>query len=145
VNPSQQVGRVLDELNSSVWAFAALPAALEAGLLELLAEPQGLGAISAQLGLDLSLAEGMLDVLVALGLVRRDGQVVVAVPELAPLLAPDAREVLLAQLRSEAFDLAHVAQVFIPNGSVAALGCRGDDAQFDQVPELLGGHPGAVS
>jgi IclR helix-turn-helix domain len=113
VNPSQQVGRVLDELSSSVWAFAALTAALEGGLLELLAEPQGLGAISAQLGLDLSLAEGMLDVLVALGLVRRDGQAVVAVPALAPLLAPDAREVLLARLRSEAFDLAHVAQVCI--------------------------------
>jgi len=37
---------------------------------------------------------------VALGLVRRNGQVVVAAPGLASLLAPDAKEVLLAQLRS---------------------------------------------
>ena len=96
----QEARRVLDKLSSSVWAFASLTAALEAGLVELLAQPQELGAISAQVGLDRSLAEGMLDVLVALGLVHRDGQLFVAVPGLAPLLAPDAREVVLAQLRS---------------------------------------------
>jgi precorrin-6B methylase 2 len=100
VDPSQQVQRVLDELSSSVWTFAALTTALEAGLLELLAEPQELEATSVHSGLDPSLAEGILDVLVALGLVRRNGQVVVAAPGLAPLLAPDAKEVLLAQLRS---------------------------------------------
>jgi len=100
VDQSQEARRVLDELSSSVWAFVTLTAALEAGLVELLAQPQELGAISAQVGLDPSLAEGMLDVLVALGLVRRDGQVVVAAPGLEPLLAPDAKEVLLAQLRS---------------------------------------------
>jgi predicted O-methyltransferase YrrM len=100
VDPGQEARRVIDELSSSVWAFAALTAALEAGLLELLAEPQQLGATSARSGLDPSLAEGILDVLMALGFVRRDGQVVVAGPGLAPLLGSEAKEVLVAQLRS---------------------------------------------
>src|SRR4029453_18820673 len=100
VDPGQEARRVIDELSSSVWAFAALTAALEAGLLELLAEPQQLGATRARSGLDPSLAEGILDVLVALGLAHRDGQVVVAGPGLAPLLGSEAKEVLLAQLRS---------------------------------------------
>jgi predicted O-methyltransferase YrrM len=100
VDPGQEARRVIDELSSSVWAFAALTAALEAGVLELLAEPQELGAVSGRSGLDPALAEGILDVLVALRLARRDGQVVVAVPGLAPLLGSEAKEVLLAQLRS---------------------------------------------
>jgi predicted O-methyltransferase YrrM len=99
MDPGQEARRVVDELSSSVWAFAALTAALEAGLLDLLAEPQQLGATSARSGLDPSLAEGILDVLVALRLAHRDGQVVVA-PGLAPLLGSEAKEVLLAQLRS---------------------------------------------
>jgi hypothetical protein len=100
VDPSQEARRTIDDLSQSVWAFATLTTALEAGLLEQLAEPQELESIGGRSGLDPSLAEGILDVLVALGLVRRDGQVFVAVPGLAPLLAPQAREVLLAQLRS---------------------------------------------
>lgn len=100
MDPSQEARRTIDDLSQSVWAFATLTTALEAGLLDQLAEPQDLGAISAHAGLDPSLVEGMVDVLVALGLVRRDGQVFVAVPGLAPLLAAGAKEVLLAQLRS---------------------------------------------
>lgn len=71
MDAGQQAGRVIDELSSSVWAFGTLTAALEAGLLEQLANPQELGAISARSGLDPSLVEGILDVVVALGLVRR--------------------------------------------------------------------------
>jgi precorrin-6B methylase 2 len=100
MDAGQQARQILDELSSSVWAFATLTAALEAGLLELLAEPQELGAISAHPGLDPSLTQAMLEVLVALGLVRRDGQVAVAAPGLGPLLGPEAKEVLVAQLRS---------------------------------------------
>jgi hypothetical protein len=74
VDPGQQARRVIDELSSSVWAFAALTAALQAGLLEFLAEPQQLGAVSGRSGLDPSLAGGILDVLVALGLVRLSNQ-----------------------------------------------------------------------
>jgi predicted O-methyltransferase YrrM len=96
----QQARRVIDELSSSVWAFATLTAALEAGLLEQLADPQELGATSARSGLDPSLTEGILDVVAALGLVRRDGQRFMAAPGLKPLLVSDAKEVLVAQLRS---------------------------------------------
>jgi predicted O-methyltransferase YrrM len=100
MDAGQQARQVIDELSSSVWAFATLTAALEAGLLELLAEPQELGAIGAHSGLDPSLTQAMLEVLVALGLVRRDRQVVVAAPGLGPQLGPEAKEVLVAQLRS---------------------------------------------
>jgi len=100
VDPTQEARRTIDDLSQSVWAFATLTTALEAGLLDQLAEPQELGSIGGHSGLDPSLAEGVLDVLVALGLAHRDGQVVVAVPGLATLLAPQAKEVLLAQLRS---------------------------------------------
>ena len=100
MDPSQEPRRTIDDLSRSVWAFATLTAALEAGLLEQLGEPQELAAISARSGLDPSLADGILDVLVALRLARRDGRVFVAAPGLRPLLGPDAKEVLLAQLRS---------------------------------------------
>jgi predicted O-methyltransferase YrrM len=100
VDPSQEARRTIDDLSRSVWAFATLTTALEAGLLDQLAEPQDLGVISARSGLDPSLVEGILDVLVALRLARRDGRVFVAAPGLRRLLAPDAKEVLLAQLRS---------------------------------------------
>jgi precorrin-6B methylase 2 len=100
MDAGQQVRRVIDELSSSAWAFATLTAALEAGLLEQLVDPQELGATSARSGLDPSLTEGILDVVVALGFVRRDGQLFAAAPGLTPLLASDAKEVLVAQLRS---------------------------------------------
>jgi predicted O-methyltransferase YrrM len=100
VDPSQEARRTIDDLSQSVWAFATLTTALEAGLLDQLAEPQELGTISAHSGLDPSLAEGILDVLVALGLAHRDEELFAAAPGLRPLLAPQAKEVLLAQLRS---------------------------------------------
>jgi predicted O-methyltransferase YrrM len=100
VDPSQEARRTIDDLSQSVWAFATLTTALEVGLLDQLAEPQELGTIGGHSGLDPSLVEGILDVLVALGLVRRDGQVIDAAPGLGPLLAAGAKEVLLAQLRS---------------------------------------------
>src|SRR4030095_7803940 len=92
VDPGQQARRVIDELSSSVWAFATLTAALEAGLLEQLADPRELGAISVRSGLDPSLTEGILDVVAALGLVRRDGQRFVAAPRLTPPLVSGAKE-----------------------------------------------------
>ena len=100
VDPNEGARRVIDDLSTSVWAFATVTAALEAGLLDRLAQPQPLGAISAHTGMDPSLVEPMLDVLVAVGLARRDGDVFVGAPGLLPLLAPDAKEVLLAEVRS---------------------------------------------
>ena len=100
MDPGQEAQRIIDDLSRSVWGFATLTAALEADLLELLAEPQEFGAISTRSRLDPSLVQAMLKVLVAVGLARRDGRRFVAVPGMAPLLAPDAKEVFLAQLRS---------------------------------------------
>lgn len=80
MDPSQEARRTIEDLSQSVWAFATLTTALEAGLLEQLAEPQELGDISAQSGLDPSLVEGMLDVLVALRFAHRDGQLFVSLP-----------------------------------------------------------------
>ena len=80
MDSSQETRRTIDDLSQSVWAFATLITALEAGLLGQLAEPQELGDTSAQWGLDPSLVEGILDVLVALRFAHRDGQLFVAAP-----------------------------------------------------------------
>ena len=80
MDPSQEARRTIEDLSQSVWAFATLTAALEAGLLEQLTEPRELGHTSVQSGLDPSLVEGMLDVLVALRCAHRDGQLFVAAP-----------------------------------------------------------------
>jgi 2-polyprenyl-3-methyl-5-hydroxy-6-metoxy-1,4-benzoquinol methylase len=88
------------ELSTSVWAFATLAAALEAGLLDLLTEPRGLADLSARTGVDVALVEGMLDVLVALGLVRREADVFASGPALLPWLHAPAKDDFVANLRT---------------------------------------------
>jgi len=92
--------QVINDLNSSVWAFSALACALETGLLEALGESGSLADLSHRSGIPTPLVEGMLDVLVALGLLQRDGDVYSGVPGLLPLLQAPFRDPLLADVRS---------------------------------------------
>lgn len=92
--------QVINDLNSSVWAFSALACALETGLLEALSEARSLADLSHQSGIPTPLVESMLDVLVALGLLQRDGDVYSGVPGLLPLLQAPFRDPLLADVRS---------------------------------------------
>ena len=74
--------QVINDLSLSVWAFSALACALETGLLEALSESRSLADLSHQSGIPTSLVEGMLDVLVASGLLQRDDNVYRAAPDL---------------------------------------------------------------
>jgi SAM-dependent methyltransferase len=92
--------QVINDLISSVGAFSALACALETGLLEALSESRSLADLSHQSGIPTSLVEGMLDVLVASGLLQRDDNVYRAPPDLLPLLQAPFRDPLLADVRS---------------------------------------------
>ena len=92
--------QVINNLISSVGAFSALACAFEAGLLDALGESRSLADLSHRSGIPTPLVEGMLDVLVALGLLQRDGDVYSGAPDLLPLLQAPFRDALLAEVRS---------------------------------------------
>ena len=92
--------QVINELSTSVWAFSALACALEAGLLEALSESRSLADLSHRSGIAAPLVEGVLDVLVSLGLLLRAGDVYSSTPDLLPLLQSPARDALLADIRT---------------------------------------------
>ena len=100
IHDRQSAQQSITSLSASVWAFSTLAAALEAGLLERLTEPRGLSELSQQPGLQPSLIEGMLDLLVALGLLQRNDDLYRSTPDLLPLLQAPSREYLLADLRT---------------------------------------------
>jgi len=92
--------QVINDLSSSVWAFSALACALEAGLLEALSESRSLTDLSHRSGIAAPLVEGMLDVLVSLGLLLRAGDVYSSTSDLLPLLQSPTRDGLLADIRT---------------------------------------------
>ena len=96
----EEVGRLVADLSASAWALAALDACLEAGLLESLTEPRSPADLSERTGVPAALVEALLDMLVALGLVRRAGDAFTAAPGLQPLLTPPARDYLLRDVRA---------------------------------------------
>lgn len=83
---SQEVQQVVGQLGASVWAFNALRAAQESGLLALLSEPRDLAWLAERTGIVPDLLATLLDVLAAVGLVVRDGDRFAAAPGLVPLL-----------------------------------------------------------
>jgi hypothetical protein len=72
---SEKVLYLVHDLATSTWALAALNAALESGLLDPLTEPRSIAYLCEHTGMHEWLAEGILDVTVALGLVQRNGDV----------------------------------------------------------------------
>src|SRR5712691_12131253 len=92
--------QVINDLSTSVWAFSALACALEAGLVEALSESRSLADLSHRSGIAAPLVEGVLDVLVSLGLLLRAGDVYSSTPDLLPLLQSPARDALLADIRT---------------------------------------------
>jgi precorrin-6B methylase 2 len=92
----------LRELSDSNWAFAAVSAAVETGLLPMLAVPQDLECAATGSNLPAGIAQRILDVLTALGwVVRRRGYWTAAKP-LLPLLNPAALSMWRADLRTNA-------------------------------------------
>ncbi len=68
------LGDVVGELSESAWALGALCAALDTGLAAALSEPATVPELAHSAGLSDELAERLLEVLEALGLVSRDGE-----------------------------------------------------------------------
>ena len=77
---SPEVWSLVNELSASTWAFSSLCAAVEMGLLAPLAQPCRLAALSEQAGVQPGIAEGILGVLLAIGLLRREDDVFMAEP-----------------------------------------------------------------
>lgn len=96
----QDVQQAVGQLGASVWAFSALRAAQESGLLALLNEPRDLAWLAEQMGASRDLVATLLDVLSAAGLVSRDGDRFAAAPGLLPLLTGPASEQFRENLRS---------------------------------------------
>jgi hypothetical protein len=94
------VRQVITDLSSSVWAFSALACALEGGLLEALSEARSLTDLGQRSGIPTCLVEGLLDVLVSLGLLLRAGDGYDSTPDLLPLFQAPARDALRADIRS---------------------------------------------
>jgi SAM-dependent methyltransferase len=89
----------LADLSAGVWGVAVVAACAELGMVEALGEPIGAEALAAGTGVSPRLAERLLDVLTALGLVERRGDLYVAARALADrspaLLAADGTATVL--------------------------------------------------
>jgi SAM-dependent methyltransferase len=89
----------LADLSAGVWGVAVVAACAELGMVEALGEPIGAEAVAGGTGVSPRLAERLLDVLTALGLVERRGDLYVATRALADrspaLLAADGTATLL--------------------------------------------------
>lgn len=102
--------RLLTELSLSVWALAALSCADDAGLLEGLTQPQTPDALARRTGVPTALVGALLDVLLALQLTRRDGDLVVAEPALRAALTGPGRTLLRAELCSHLLQSSQLAE-----------------------------------
>jgi SAM-dependent methyltransferase len=119
------------ELIASSWALVALAAALESGIAERMAGGAAIIALSGETGIPVALVERLADVLVALGLARRDRG------ELAPtaageeLLRPHAIGALRAEL-SGALLQGHDVFLRSADGDLTDAGWRHTDARILQ-------------
>jgi precorrin-6B methylase 2 len=90
----------MDDLAESTWAYAVLSASAESGLLGTLSTPRRVEDAAESAGLPVEIAARLLDVLVALGFVRRRGDAYECVDALQPMLTGNAIAPLLADLRT---------------------------------------------
>jgi 2-polyprenyl-3-methyl-5-hydroxy-6-metoxy-1,4-benzoquinol methylase len=103
VHTSRDVQRLVDGLIDSTWAFSALAAAMELGLLDALDPPSTAAEASAKTGISADAAKALLDLLVSLGLASRDDDRYLAAPGLSEFLGGSRSDDILAWLRSTHF------------------------------------------
>jgi SAM-dependent methyltransferase len=106
----RDVRQVVGELSISAWALSALGFALETGLVDEIRTPATPAALAGRRGIPARLAEAILDVLQAIGLVHREGQAFVADPGLVSCLEGPAREQLQAEIRSNQLQGLHLVE-----------------------------------
>ena len=98
----QRLQATVDGLTDSWWATVALASALDMGLIDALATPATGTDLSRRLGADDHLVLGILDVLVALGMVSRDGEKFTADDGIEPYLHGGPQRAALAESLSPA-------------------------------------------
>jgi precorrin-6B methylase 2 len=103
-----EVRQIVEKLSSSIWAFSALCYAAEAGILEQLDEPRTLSYVSEHSGVPIALVECVLDVLVALNLAQREGDIFTVDKGLLPMVTPPAKTFFLGNLKSNYFESRHL-------------------------------------
>jgi len=91
----------LERLSTSAWAYAALAAALETGLLERLRVPTDPRLAASELGIDSELADDLIEALLALGVVAGDADHVTPTPAYETLSGPSVSRVLQAEIRGD--------------------------------------------
>jgi SAM-dependent methyltransferase len=118
------------ELSIAAWALSALAFALETGVVDEIRAPATPAAVAGRRGVPLLLAEAILDVLQAIGLVHREGQAFVADPGLVSCLDGPAREQLQAEIRSNQLQGSHLVES--GKQGVVSTGWRHDDSEILQ-------------
>jgi 2-polyprenyl-3-methyl-5-hydroxy-6-metoxy-1,4-benzoquinol methylase len=103
IQTAQDVQRLVAGLIDSTWAFSALVAAAEIGLLDILDPSCTVAEAAARTGVADDLARALLDMLVALGLAGRDGDRYLAAPGFGEFLRTSQPDDTLAWLRSTHF------------------------------------------
>lgn len=98
---NMDVRQITDKLGASAWAFAALCAAAESGMLVLLNEPRTAAQAAKHSGIPLNVTQCMLEVLASLGVVQIDADRFSITPALASMASPPEDASFLAGLRSK--------------------------------------------
>jgi predicted O-methyltransferase YrrM len=97
----QDFAASVERLSNAAWAYAALATALEVGLIEQLAEPTDAGQLARSSGVDPDVIEDTLEVLEALGAIRRSEGRIFPTPSFELFTSPSMAAVLQAEVRSD--------------------------------------------
>lgn len=127
---SPSLPQLVGELSMSMWALTVLSCADEAGLLDNLDQPRSPQALARHAGAPAALVEAVLDVLLALRLVRREGAAFIAEPVLTASLTGPARALIRAELRSHLMQSEHLTEA--ARHGVLSTGWRHTDPQVLQ-------------
>lgn len=142
-----EVMALLARMSETAWAHQTLRAMVECGVLEKLGEPRSAGELALAGKLPTEALLRALEVLVALGLVSREGERFVASPGLKPMLNEAGVTWLRADLRATLLQSAAFAQAAREGGLALGwsftdpdvLQAQGDLslAQFDMVSRMV--------
>jgi SAM-dependent methyltransferase len=92
-------------LSDAAWAYAALATAMELGVLDELSQPATEADLPALCGIEPDLAADLVDALLGLGAIERDGSVLRPRPSFELLSSPSAARVMRGEIRSDHFQI----------------------------------------
>lgn len=101
VDANKDILSSISELSSAAWAYTALSAAIELGVVNELDSPVTAAELGDRLGVDAGLVTDMLGVLAALGAVERSGDRFSATPAFETFRSGSLAQVMRAGIRSD--------------------------------------------